>query len=78
MNPKFSIIYPTKNRPDYLYYCLQSIKLQTFENFEVIISDNCENKSAEPIYLEYQKDSRFKYFWTGGKLSMSDNFSFAI
>ncbi|MBK9640615.1 MAG: glycosyltransferase family 2 protein [Saprospiraceae bacterium] len=78
MNPKFSIVYPTKDRPDYLYYCLKSAKLQTFENFEVIISDNSQYQSAKPVYSEFLNDTRFKYFWTGGHLAMADNFSFAI
>ena len=75
---KFSIIYPTRNRPQLLKLCMHSVANFNYPNFEIIISDNSENKSAEPIYNLFKDDSRFKYYWTGGKFSMLENYNFAI
>jgi len=75
---KFSILYPTRNRPQLLKLCLHSVANFNYPNFEIIISDNSENKSAEPIYNLFKDDSRFKYYWTGGKFSMLENYNFAI
>ena len=75
---KFSILYPTRNRPQFLNLCLNSVLNFTHSDFEIIISDNSEDKSAEPIYNLFKGDSRFKYYWTGGNFSMLENYNFAI
>ena len=41
--PLFSIVIPTFNRSDLFPYAVRSILNQTFEDFEIIISDNCSD-----------------------------------
>lgn len=41
LNPKLNIIIPTINRADTLYWTLKTVLEQTYDNFEVIVSDNC-------------------------------------
>ena len=51
--PKFSIIVPLHNSADFCRKCLDSIKQQTFKDYElIIICDKCEDNSAE-IAREY-------------------------
>ncbi|MEL6166686.1 MAG: glycosyltransferase, partial [Cyanobacteria bacterium J06628_3] len=39
--PLVSIIIPTYNRPEYLNLALASAVQQTYQNIEIIVSDNC-------------------------------------
>ena len=59
--PTFSVIVPVYNVEKYIKQCLDSIKFQTFKDFEVICVDDCSTDNSAKIVEEYvQKDSRFK------------------
>ena len=61
MKPEISIIVPVYNVERYIRQCLESIRLQAFSNFEVIIVDDGSPDNSDIIYNEYvDKDSRFK------------------
>ena len=50
LNPSFSIIIATSNSESTITECLKSIKTQTYQNFEIIIIDNCsKDKTVEII-----------------------------
>lgn len=51
MNPKISIVIPSYNRPDFLQRLLRSIANQTFQEYEVIIVDDCSPKREEIIQV---------------------------
>jgi hypothetical protein len=74
--PKFSILIPTRDRPALLAFALQSAKLQTYEDFEVIVSDNFVEKPARAVFDEHA-DSRFRYVRPPEPVSMADNWEFA-
>jgi glycosyltransferase involved in cell wall biosynthesis len=75
--PWVSFCMSTYQRPDFLQKQLQNIALQTFGNFEVIISDNDPSQSAKPIVAALL-DSRFKYFSNGENLGMIASFNKSI
>jgi len=51
--PKFSIIVPLHNSADFCRKCLDSVKQQTFKDYElIIICDKCEDNSAD-VAREY-------------------------
>ena len=61
-NPSVSVIVPIYKVEKYIRRCLDSIKAQTFENYEVImINDGTPDNSAK-IAEEYTSDPRFKLF----------------
>lgn len=61
--PEISIITPVCNTEKYLLKCLDSIKNQTFSDFEVILIDDGSSDSSPKILDDYAKnDSRFKVF----------------
>jgi len=63
------------NRPDFLAACLWSIKGQTHEDYEVIVTDNTEDKTVahqQKRIVEKLKDKRFRYLRTAGKIKVSD------
>ncbi|MDO4336026.1 MAG: glycosyltransferase family 2 protein [Bacteroidales bacterium] len=59
-NPEISIIVPVYNVEKYLCQCLDSIKAQTFRNWECILVDDGSTDSSASICDSYsQADSRF-------------------
>ena len=59
---KLSIIIPVFNGGA-LRHCLNSIKAQTFKEFEVLLIDDGSTDDSASICNEYVfKDIRFKYF----------------
>lgn len=57
--PKVSIVITAYNRPDYLEEALNSVRKQTYENYEVIVVDDCSETDisgalgAEPGEVRY-------------------------
>lgn len=59
---RVSIGMPVYNGEKFLREALDSLLSQTYQNFELIISDNASTDETERICLEYaQKDSRIRY-----------------
>ncbi len=57
----FSIVVPVYNVEKYIKKCLDSIKNQTFTDFEVLLVDDCGQDSSVEIIENYAKeDNRFK------------------
>jgi glycosyltransferase involved in cell wall biosynthesis len=62
MNPFFSIIIPLYNREKTISRAIESILNQTFQDFEIIVVDDCSNDcSAEIVHNLKILDSRIKY-----------------
>ena len=59
---KISIIIPVYNVEDYIEKCLNSIKNQTYSNFEVIIVNDGSPDNSEKIIKKFLKDDRFLYY----------------
>ncbi|EOI6144376.1 glycosyltransferase family 2 protein [Campylobacter coli] len=57
--PKFSILTPCFNHEKYIKYFIQSILEQSFENFELIIVDDCSSDNSIKEIQKFQ-DSRIK------------------
>jgi glycosyltransferase involved in cell wall biosynthesis len=61
--PTVSVGMPVYNGERYLEEALQSILTQTFEDFELIISDNASTDRTGEICRAYaEKDDRIRYF----------------
>ena len=72
-----SIIIPTRDRADYLKYSVQTaLKIDDIE-IEVIVSDNASSDHTKKI-ISSIKDNRLKYINTGKRVSMRENFEFAL
>ena len=60
---KFSILIAHYNNWDYFQECYKSIINQTFENFEIVIVDDCSTDDSYNLLLELAKtDNRIKLF----------------
>ena len=60
--PKVSIIIPTYNRANFLPRTIKSVLNQTFQDFELIIVDDCSTDNTQEVVKEFQKkDDRIRY-----------------
>lgn len=71
-----SVIIPIYNVQNYLERCLDSIKQQTYKDFEVIMVDDGSSDESGVIAKSYSiSDSRFKYYFKqNGGLSSARNY----
>ena len=72
--PLVSFCFTTYKRHDYLKSTLESVRSQTFTDFEVIVSDNDPEQSGRTV-VEGMNDSRFKYFPNNENLGMKKSFN---
>ena len=75
--PFFSVVMPTRNRAKLLPFAIQSLLNQTFDDFEIIISDNFSSDETPQIARSFD-DKRIKYFRSDKALSINDSFEFAL
>ncbi|TAF07676.1 MAG: glycosyltransferase family 2 protein [Nostocales cyanobacterium] len=59
--PLVSVIIPTYNRPEYLKQAINSAVQQTYQNIEIIVSDNCSYENPQNLVASFA-DPRIK-FW---------------
>ena len=61
--PKYSIIIPVYNASKFLKECIESILLQSYNDFEVLLIDDCSTDDSLSICRDYQnRDNRIKVF----------------
>ena len=60
---KFSVIIPVYNRPDELKELLESLRNQTYKNFEVIVVEDGSTLKGDNIVKDYQQDLDIKYYF---------------
>lgn len=77
MKNKFTILIPTRERSDTLYHTIRACLNQTYINYQVIVSDNFSQDNTKEVVMSFD-DARLKYINTGKRMSMSENFDFAL
>ena len=71
--PLVSIIIPTHNRPDYLEIALKSALDQTYENIEIVISDNSDDLLTQDRVAPYlKKYSHITYYRKQGMSALEN------
>ena len=61
---KFSIVVAVYNRPYEMIDLLESLKIQTFNNFELIIVDDGSDISSREVFQKYRQIFNISYFYT--------------
>ncbi|MDY7218788.1 glycosyltransferase family 2 protein [Denitrificimonas sp. JX-1] len=62
MRPSVSIITPSYNSSSFILQTLRSVTTQTFNNWEVIIVDDCSSDSSAEVIQQYaSQDPRIKF-----------------
>ncbi|MBX6362394.1 MAG: glycosyltransferase family 2 protein [Gemmatimonadetes bacterium] len=74
--PLFSIVIPTYNRCELVRHAVESVLRQTFQDFEVVVSDNCSEDDT-PAVVAAIADSRVRYVRTPRHGAIADSWDFA-
>ena len=74
-----SIGLPVYNGEKFLEKRIENILNQTYENLELIISNNHSNDQTDKICRKYEKkDIRVKYYFQEKQISITKNFGFVL
>ncbi len=76
--PVVSICIPTYKQIECLNKCLDSVLVQDFKDFELIISDDTPDKSVQRFIEEKLKGVQYSYFHHSPSLGSPRNWNFAI
>ena len=77
--PRLSVGLPVYNGEDYLAESLEALLGQTYEDFELIISDNASTDGTADICRRYaEQDSRIRYIRQARNLGCNPNHNFVI
>jgi len=66
ISPAISVVIPMYNAEKYIGDCLESILAQTFEDFEVIVVNNCSTDNSKKIVESYIP----KFYRGGGQIEL--------
>lgn len=78
-NRKYSIVVPTRNRADTLYFCLKTCMAQQYDNLEILVCDNSSNtQTQEVVQTLQQQDPRIRCVKPSKALGMTSNWNFAM
>jgi glycosyltransferase involved in cell wall biosynthesis len=78
-HPKVSIGLPVYNGENFLSEAIETILAQTYQDFELIISDNASDDRTEEICRAYAaKDSRIRYYRHAQNQGASWNFNYTF
>ncbi|MDD2332623.1 MAG: glycosyltransferase family A protein, partial [Candidatus Cloacimonetes bacterium] len=62
IQPRVSVIVASYNNGRYLGRCLQSLGVQSLQDFEVLVIDDCSTDDSREIYTSFSaNDPRFRY-----------------
>ena len=74
---KATIIIPTRSRVETLRYALMSCTSQDYDDLEIIVSDNFSDDDTKEVVCSVE-DKRVRYVKTPKRISMRQNFEFAL
>ena len=77
LRPLVSICIPVFNGENYIDTCIKSVLEQNYENFELLILDNCSTDSTASIIFDI-KDDRIRYIKNKENIGALNNFSKCI
>jgi len=75
--PLISIVVPTRDRPDFARLAVEGLRRQSFDDFEVIVSDNALHRRFEPDPSIFD-GVKFRYVQVPRPLWMADHYEFAV
>lgn len=75
--PRITVVIPTRERCDVLAASLLTVTSQDYDNLQILVSDNNSTDQTADVVAGVE-DPRIRYLNTGRRLSMSDNWEYAL
>jgi glycosyltransferase involved in cell wall biosynthesis len=76
-NPLVSVLITSYNRAKYIEFAVESVLNQTFQDYEVIICDNCSTDNTMDILKKYQQHPKVKIYQTKENIGQFPNRNYA-
>lgn len=76
--PKVSICIPAYEQPKNLEKCLESISIQNFKDFEVIVTDDSKSDELIPIIDYFRNNMNIKYYRNSPSKGSPENWNESI
>ena len=76
-NDLVTVVIPTYNRADYLQEAIKSVLSQSYENFELLIMDNCSSDHTQEIIKSYS-DQRIRYIRHHCNIGAMANWTYGV
>lgn len=73
--PLVSVLIPTYNKGEFIGEAIESVLSQTYENFELIIVDDCSSDNTIVIVRHFLNDTRVKFFQNERNLGIGGNWN---
>lgn len=77
VQPFFSILIPTRQRHTTLHYSIKTVLAQNYQDFELVIMDNCSSPETREVADSF-KDQRIAYYRSERRLSMTENWELGL
>lgn len=74
---RFSILIPTRDRLEYLRFAIQSVLDQDFDDWEIVVADNCSTDDV-PAYVQRLNEPRITCVRSDRPLPVTDNWNRAL
>jgi glycosyltransferase involved in cell wall biosynthesis len=78
INPRLSVGLPVYNGEDYLAGSLEALLAQTYQDFELIISDNASTDATHDICMRYATDPRIRYVRQPTNVGAAENHNIVV
>lgn len=75
--PRFSVVIPTRERSELLRVALQTCLDQEFDDYEIVVCDNCSSPATRAVVEEFASD-KIRYFRSNESLAMTANWEKAL
>ena len=75
---KYSIILPTLNAVQYLPNCVETIVSQDYDDYELIISNNCSDDGTAAYLKTLEENAHIKVIQPKERLPLGEHWNFAI
>lgn len=76
--PRVSVCIPTYNQTDYLKASVESLLVQKFEDYEVIVTDDSETAVVENLLARYDFGGRLRYQRNSSRRGSPGNWNAAV
>lgn len=77
-SPKISVLIPTYNYGRYLEEAIESVLVQDFEDYELIVSDDCSSDNTHEIMARYAENRKVRYHRHAVNLGMVENWNWCL